>query len=168
MSGNKKDLFPFCNNCPVGKKCCTGDEQQFWPYLLESDIERICRITGLTKNDFVGEEKHPSMGHTVFCLRREPNKTCLFFDCQKGECKIEPDKPIDCRLFLLDIRKKGREYHWIIYTLCQPNKEQIRRLIEYAQKELLPFLMPEIESYATFPERDVPPGFVYIQEILTK
>lgn len=54
---------------------------------------------------------------------------------KKGYCSIYPSRPLDCRLFPLDIVEERGKFYWCIYTVC-PKYNSIRGKLE----PLLPVL----------------------------
>lgn len=109
--------FPECDNCA---ECC------YFPWLLK-------------------EEYNPHLqnfGKTV----KEINSVAFIMDvhsckyAKDNRCHLYKDRPLDCRLFPLDIIEEDQKYWWCIFTIC-PKHEKIR-------EKLLP-LIPELESFIT-------------------
>ncbi len=76
----------------------------------------------------------------------------MFFDRSSGYCMIHAYRPVDCRLFPLDIKKIGDEYHWVQhnYPHCKLSEDDDARLLRYGA-QALPLLEGEIEDFATVP-----------------
>ena len=79
----------------------------------------------------------------MFLLQKE-NGDCIFL--YNGKCKIYPFRPIDCRLFPLDVELKDGRYVWIKYSLCEGSKQVMTK--EKAFRRLLPFLRGQLNEYA--------------------
>jgi hypothetical protein len=96
--------FSECNGCT---KCC------FFPWLLKEEHqvqvrnfgkEGIRKIDGVS---FILDETH-----------------CKF--AKDGKCHAYASRPLDCRLFPLDIIEENGKYYWCIFTIC-PKHEEIRQ-----------------------------------------
>lgn len=76
----------------------------------------------------------------------------MFFDRSSGHCKIHAFRPVDCRLFPLDIRKIDGAYHWVQhnYPHCNLSREDDARLLTYGA-QALSLLEDELEDFATVP-----------------
>jgi len=122
------------------------------PYLARYDIEKIEYFTGLKKEQFANEKKNPVTGNTMFTIKTKENEGCLFFDEEYGKCRIHSYRPMDCRLFPLDIRMREGNYCWALfkYKRCRIKKHDIISLLEFRDKALL-ILGDELRDYATYP-----------------
>lgn len=78
------------------------------------------------------------VGETAFFLN---HKCCAFLERRTGKCRIYDIRPLDCRLFPLDIVEEGGEYYWCVFTTC-PNWEKMRELFE----PFIPLLENKIDS----------------------
>ena len=79
------DLF-ICQRCG---ECCKG---YGGTYLTETDIERICRYLGVSRNDFLRDACQMSGGKPI--VAQAENGYCILWDQQ---CSIHPVKPQMCR-----------------------------------------------------------------------
>ena len=71
---------------------------------------------------------------------------CAFF--ANGQCEIYEDRPIDCRLFPVDIREeRDGTLVWIVYTRLCPAGFDRTGLLEHAER-LLPALQGHAREYA--------------------
>ncbi|HEX8737695.1 MAG TPA: YkgJ family cysteine cluster protein [Pyrinomonadaceae bacterium] len=75
---------------------------------------------------------------TAFFLN---HNRCAFLDRQTGKCRIYDARPLDCRLFPLDIIEEDGEYYWCVFTTC-PNWQKMRELLE----PCIPLLENKIDS----------------------
>ncbi|MGA9998012.1 MAG: YkgJ family cysteine cluster protein [Pyrinomonadaceae bacterium] len=113
------DFDAVCENC-MGR-CC------HLPWLSKEEIYLAHQFPGSTK--FIGE--------TAFFM---DHNRCVFLD-QKGKCSIYAQRPLDCRLFPLDIIEEDGEYYWCVFTTC-PNWQKMKELFE----PLIPALEKKINS----------------------
>jgi len=142
----KDNLFNFCQNCS-GHRCCGLLNKEDTVYLTEYDTKLLKTIPNFKHPDFINKKIHPNTGKILYSLFIK-NKSCGFFNRKSGRCNIYQYRPLDCRLFPLDIDKQGKKYFWILYDCCQLNKKQIKRLVKYAESEILPLLKNDLENYA--------------------
>ncbi len=109
--------FSECNGC---SKCC------YFPWLLKEEYNPHLKNFGKTVKEI--NDVAFIMDLTA-CKYAKENRCCLY-----------EDRPLDCRLFPLDIIEEGGEYYWCIFTIC-PQHEQIRN-------KLIP-LIPKLEAFIT-------------------
>lgn len=122
------------------------------PYLTINDITQIEYFSGLRRRQFATERKHPVTGNIVFTMKTTGNQGCLFFNREEGKCQIFSFRPMDCRLFPLDIEKRDTGYYWALYKYnrCKLKKKDKLSLLEY-RDEALRVLGSELCDYATYP-----------------
>lgn len=129
------------------------------PYLTKYDINQIEQFTGLKLSEFTVKRTNPVTGNEVVIMKTIENEGCIFFDRNKGKCKIYSFRPIDCRLFPLDCRtfpsntnKIELNYYWALYKLkrCNLSKRDIASLLEY-KEEITSILEKEVHDFATYP-----------------
>jgi Fe-S-cluster containining protein len=75
---------------------------------------------------------------TAFFLN---HNRCAFLDRRTGKCRIYDARPLDCRLFPLDIIEEDGEYYWCVFTTC-PNWQKMKELLE----PFIPLLENKINS----------------------
>lgn len=136
--GSKK-----CNECQC--PCCTLNIP---PFLTSEDISRIISQENIPFKDFV-EKKNRQDGKNVYYAKTYNNKNCIFYNKKTKKCGIYISRPVDCRLFPLDIIKLKNEYYWINYDICKVSKKISNEIIEYANKNILPLLSKYIDIYST-------------------
>lgn len=166
-AANLKESFNFsqCLRCPVNEACCNTPvlKNVSPPFLTDSDVLAISRLTGLSVDQFSEVVEHPQNGHKVRIMKTitisDGQSTCFFFTGDR-KCSIYKSRPYDCRLFPLDILKKGGKYYWILYTICKVDQQdpEIGRLVRIAESFLLPEIRPYIDDYATFEIGHSPAG----------
>ena len=101
--------------------------------------------------DFCDKVKNSITGKINSLMKTNKN-ACIFFDSTNGKCGIHAVRPVDCRLFPLDIQKVDGKYYWIMYNYkhCKLDDEDQSQLLAYRSKALS-LLGNEIKDYATFP-----------------
>jgi Fe-S-cluster containining protein len=144
-----------CKSCSGIDCCgilCEGGEIEP-PFLSSYDIEKIEYFSGLKKEQFAEERINPITSHTIHLMKTSPHKGCIFFNNRTGLCDIYAFRPIDCRLFPLDIRFVQGRYLWALfkYSRCGSGIEQdLSQLMQY-RTEALEILRMDIHDYSTFP-----------------
>lgn len=102
---------------------------------------QCCHMPWLAKDELHLADKFPDsinlIGDTAFFLDHD---RCTFLDTQ-GRCKIYDIRPLDCRLFPLDIIEKDGEYYWCVFTTC-PNWQKMKEFLE----PLIPLLEDKINA----------------------
>jgi putative zinc- or iron-chelating protein len=144
------NLGRACASC--GHPNCCAIEP---PFLTNFDINRISEQTGATLPDFVDtNEIEPDV--YVNSVRKSPDGTCIFYDSANG-CGIYKSRPIDCRLFPLDIKLIDGRLTWIVYTTCPdgifdagPDWMDLARIAEI---ELLAPLQLQISAFIRIPTK---------------
>lgn len=132
-----------CASCPASDNCCSrvkhGGAVEA-PVLLESEARRIAQRTGEAVGAFSRD-----LGDGAFrqILSRHG---CAFFS--QGRCDIYEDRPIDCRLFPVDIiEQDDGTLIWIAYTRLCPEGFDRTGLLDHAER-LLPALAGRTREYA--------------------
>ena len=90
---------------------------------------QCCQMPWLTQDELQIAKQFPDsikfIGETAFILDHDK---CAFLD-REGKCRIYEMRPLDCRLFPLDIIEEDGEYYWCVFTTC-PNWQQMREILE--------------------------------------
>lgn len=122
------------------------------PYLTSFDVQRIENFTGLKREQFTSAKTNPTTGRINLSLKTIKREQCVFFNHNSGKCEIYSLRPIDCRLFPLDIKMINNNLYWafFMYDKCVIEIEELNQLIEFG-KQSLPFFGDELIDYATFP-----------------
>jgi Fe-S-cluster containining protein len=141
-----------CRDC-TGAKCCGNIRiggQIEPPFLTTDDVARISRRTGLDPHQFSDETINPATGNVVMFLKTNSAEGCHFL--RAGRCSIHEFRPVDCRLFPLDLKKIDGRFQWVIYSYqyCDLS-ERDRRLLMGQIESLAPALGGQMEDYATVP-----------------
>lgn len=113
------DFDAVCEDCRG--RCC------HLPWLSEEELHLAPQFPGSVT--FIGE--------TAFI---PDHNRCVFLD-PKGKCSIYERRPLDCRLFPLDIIEEGGDYYWCVFTTC-PNWQKMKELFE----PLIPAIENRINS----------------------
>ena len=90
----KNGLTFSCQRCSF---CC--GHSPGYVYLSRSDLDRLCKGTGLSIKDFVKKycrQVQYYEGKTVISLLEKPNYDCIFWD--KG-CTLYEHRPSQCRTY---------------------------------------------------------------------
>ena len=123
------------------------------PYLLKKDIENIEYYTGLSSDGFAIKKLNSRTGNFVFIMKTNERGGCVFFNNKTGLCDIYNCRPVDCRLFPLDIRWIDNHYYWALfrYPKCHGSiSHDLKDLFEF-REQALAHLSSELMDYATFP-----------------
>ena len=137
----------FCNGCGI---CCQGELNGLIerPFLTPHDIENIVQETGLQESDFVDNLSFPESNIKVL-RTKQIGSGCMFFDDETRRCKIYYSRPLDCRLFPLDMAKEDDKYYLILYTdVCPVDVDLVSQSIKPAMDKILPLLKGYIREYA--------------------
>ncbi|MCC6002880.1 MAG: YkgJ family cysteine cluster protein [Thermofilum sp.] len=117
----------YCLHCG---RCCYETEM----ILLDCDVERISRYTGLRPGEFaVRREK--------FLVLKNINGKCIFYDVYKGTCKIYPVRPIGCSLYPLVLLDDGSvavdEYCPLSRLVPSYDKKRVEMLARNVLRKIL-------------------------------
>jgi len=152
-SGKYDGRITACKQCS-GIHCCGileegGNLEP--PYLTKLDIAKIQYFTGLQKEKFAFQRINPITGNLIYKMRTKPNHGCIFFDYEKGTCEIFSYRPMDCRLFPLDIEFIQDTYYWALFKYgCNISQNDLDHLLNY-KDVALKILGNELHDYATSP-----------------
>lgn len=129
-----------CESC-WSFHCCKEIGSPF--FLTQYDIDKIKAKKQLKENEFRVKKlfRHRALNF----LRQKESGECVFFS--DGKCQIYPFRPLDCRLFPLDLHYRNGQYIWIKYHLCQGLVLPLDRQLEKAELEILPLLSNDLEIY---------------------
>jgi hypothetical protein len=93
---------------------------------------------------------------------------CVFFNRKTGLCEIYDCRPVDCRLFPLDIRWINDRYYWALfrYPKCHASiMDDLNRLLDF-REQALSYLHDELMDYATLPVPGMEKvGYTIFQEL---
>lgn len=164
MSATPRDLvehqLPFkdsgsldaCRDCS-GTKCCGNIKVGGTiepPFLTAGDLGRISRRTGLDYDQFSDESVNPSTGKAVRFLKINSTEGCHFL--RAGRCSIHEFRPVDCRLFPLDLKMINGSIQWVIYNYHNCDlSERDHRLLMGQISGAKDMLGDETLDYATVP-----------------
>lgn len=142
----------FCSHCS-GDKCCGIVKEKGLigsVYLTQYDIDLIKSNLSLAEEDFIAYRRSSITFKKMTLLKNGQRNGCIFFDKIKGRCKIYEYRPLDCRLFPLDIEKIEDKYFWILYDyICPISKKEVVNLLKLGKTYFLPAVKNELEEYAT-------------------
>lgn len=152
-SDNNRGCLEACKGCSGFNCCgslCKGGKIEP-PFLTKHDLSAIKYFTGMKIEDFSETRINPYTGKSVFFLKTN-KKQCFFFNPDEGKCKIHAIRPVDCRLFPLDIKKINSHYFWILYSYehCNLTDEDIPCLLNFRDRAVS-ILGGELIEYATVP-----------------
>lgn len=138
-----------CGACN-GVSCCGRGGVIKAPFLSSHDVKTISMKTGLRPESFSDEVSNPHTGNTVRFLKATTTNGCHFLNA--GRCGIHEFRPVDCRLFPLDVKKLEGELRWVIYnyehcSLSERDQKVLLGQISAAKAAL----GAEILDYATVP-----------------
>lgn len=138
--------YSFCRQCKKEENCCVRISPSGIignPILFKEDIKRIEKYTKIKQELF---SINCSDSNLNIRMMKSTDKGCKF--TRTGHCTIYPVRPLDCRLFPIDIKEKNNnQLIWIAYTAICPVSYNILECLEQA-KVLLPFLKKNIREYA--------------------
>jgi Fe-S-cluster containining protein len=142
-----------CRECPSSSVCCSvatrgGSIES--PYLLPSDVTNISGALGVEPEAFIERRTNTSTGNEVAFVKSNATKGCRFHDSATGRCAIYGVRPLDCRLFPLDIAYLKGAYHWILWNYCTITDDDLKMLLAFGNS-ILPLLAHNLRDYATVP-----------------
>ena len=90
------------------------------------------------------------LGHIKQMRTKPSGHGCMFFNEETRLCNIYSARPLDCRLFPLDIIREDGKIYLILHTeLCSINQAVLDAYVQYAQAHLIPLIKPHIREYTT-------------------
>ena len=95
--------FSECNDCST---CC------YFPWILKEEYNPHLENFGKTVKE---------IDSVAFIM---DYNACKY--ARDNRCNLYEDRPLDCRLFPLDIIKENGKYWWCIFTIC-PNHKKLRK-----------------------------------------
>lgn len=105
--------------------------------LLEGEVKRISRATGMKVSEFTVEAKWGAYTHRM----KKRNGKCPFLDGKA--CKIYNLRPLMCRLYPFSIEKSGNTYMFGVSEDCPGidlgkvvPEEEFKRMFEEARQAL--------------------------------
>ncbi len=141
--------FAFCKSCKVLQKCCTilkPDGVLGAPFLTEDDKRRIEDYLGQSARSFDQREFDPESGEHLTSIKTRAEGGCIFY--KGNRCQIYDMRPLDCRIFPLDVFKIGTDFYWIIYnTFCRAALNY-KLLQDYGEKLLWHYKV-DLEKFAS-------------------
>ena len=153
-----------CDGCR-GPNCCEIEP----PFLTRNDINNVACSTGLMPDQFA--EESLSIENKVFYqMRKGKTQRCHFYDQPSRKCGIYESRPIDCRLFPLDIIKIQQTFAWIMYSSCPVETPLLMaaalEMVASAVEKLLPLLANDIAIYANLPTSGLKSGkWIYVRDV---
>ncbi|MBI3581806.1 MAG: YkgJ family cysteine cluster protein [Nitrospinae bacterium] len=148
---NKNGSLDACGGCHT-VSCCGKGGSVMPPFLTFYDVKTISERTGLSPDKFSDEVVNPATGNVVKFLKTNFAEGCHFLSA--GRCRIHEFRPVDCRLFPLDLKKIDGRFQWVIYGYHHCDlSERDRRLLMGQIKSLAPAIGGQTEDYATVPTR---------------
>ena len=137
--------YSFCARCPSHSNCCVRvkpNGQISPPILLGEEIAAIAKHSNESPEAFSETRE----GSDETRAMKPSHHGCYFY--RDGKCSIYQVRPLDCRLFPIDIMEKSNgSIVWIAYTQVCPVKFDIASCLEKA-KRLLPELRNYVREYA--------------------
>jgi Fe-S-cluster containining protein len=142
-----------CRDCPSSTVCCsvaTRGGQIESPFLLPSDVAAIAGALQARPESFVENRVNTVTGNAVSFIRSQQAQGCRFHDRTTGHCEIYAVRPLDCRLFPLDIAQIDGIYYWILWQYCLITDNDLTELLAFGQ-QVLPLIADSLRDYATVP-----------------
>jgi Fe-S-cluster containining protein len=143
----EKNTIKTCKTC-LNFECCKRDG--FPVVATEREIRKIEDRTGLQRENFVVEKKYNN-GKRLYFLQYTQKGHCIFFDQYSStykKCKIYSFRPMDCRLFPLDVDLQNGDLILIKYNICKGSDFPLDYLVKTAKTRILPFLTSDLQEYA--------------------
>jgi len=143
-------FYGGCRFCQV-PTCCTKNAKNGMvepPFITSFDRESLPELHGLQASTIKRANLHT--GRTNVYLKPAPHGGCPFY--QNGSCVVYARRPLDCRLFPLDLRFRSDEYLLLLYDFpgCKNSIEAtaINDGIDYFEA-LAQLFGSELQDYAT-------------------
>ena len=126
------------------------------PFVTRRDMDRIAAFTGIGPERFMlrGSGGEPwisssSSGRFGQLKTKDKGYGCIFFDERTCRCSIYEARPVDCRLFPLDVIRLHGEYHLTVHEeMCSIIPSLLKQYVEYALNHLIPQLAPWMDAYS--------------------
>jgi Fe-S-cluster containining protein len=142
-----------CRECSASKVCCSvaksGGEIES-PYLLPTDVSLISQTLGILPEEFVEVRPNSVTGHSVTFVKSSGSSGCRFHSQSSGHCEIYNVRPLDCRLYPLDIVRLNGTYFWILWEYCTITEADLSALLSFG-RQILPLSADDLADYATVP-----------------
>jgi hypothetical protein len=116
--------------------------------------------------DFSDQVENPRTGNKVRFLKASDKNGCFFLN--SGRCSIHEFRPVDCRLFPLDLKEIDGELSWVIYKYhhCNLSERDLSLLMDQISSAT-EILGGEVLDYATVPTMGMGHiGFKVLKEFL--
>jgi Fe-S-cluster containining protein len=137
--------FAICTTCPGKRNCCSRVHAQNGvdpPIAFPREAGAIAEALNCPPSDFSIADETGS-----FRWLKSTESGCFFF--RGGKCAIYSVRPLDCRLFPLDIgRAKDGKLVWIVYRSVCPSDFDPQPLLASA-RIFLRISVDELLAYAT-------------------
>jgi hypothetical protein len=132
------------------------------PFLTDLDVARISEATGLVPAEYTDtSEILPHVSLTS--IRKGADGACVFYRQLGPGCSIYLARPIDCRLYPLDIKVIDDRLTWIVYTSCPDGIFDAGldwlELARIAETVLLPPLQDQLPVFVSIPTKAFEEGF---------
>jgi len=137
---DKALLLEQCHHCAT-HICCKIEPA----FLTPQDLERM----GLSPQDQEHVNKSAWNGFEFLHLQKRKNGKCVFYDSESKKCSKWNSRPLDCRLFPLDIDFHDGRFYWICYSYCKASVTEYK--LQKLEKTLLPEFTPYLAVYALLP-----------------
>lgn len=148
----EKASLDACQRCTAATCCKSGGMAKSIepPFLTSFDVAQIGQFTGLHPDVYSEIVMNPHTGNAVRFLKTTSREGCHFLD--EGRCSIHDHRPIDCRLFPLDLRIVEGALTWVIYDYnhCELTEHDMAILAKQMGTALAA-LGGETMDYATVP-----------------
>jgi Fe-S-cluster containining protein len=136
----------ICNECR-GPNCCEVEP----PFLTAGDVVQISNSTDLGADVF-SEERKDGSDKTFRQMKVGADGKCIFYSSQSGKCGIYENRPLDCKLFPMDIDVQDGKFVWILYRTCPVEKgvtnAEAKQMVDLANSQVLPHIRDDLKVYA--------------------
>ena len=120
--------------------------------LTEVDLATLRHALGVARDDISNTRPHSLTGEPI--RQAIPNKDgyCSFLTTEH-RCRIYQYRPLDCRLYPLDIRWENGKWYWMVYVWEEcplSGFDSFEGAMIRAEREIIPlFTVEELRLYAT-------------------
>ena len=168
MSNKISDLFgsasqAFCRVCSAG--CCGKLTAVLF---TKRDLFALSQKLGRPPETFASIRRHPESDKHMWQMILNTDGYCTFLTSEK-RCSIYSFRPLDCRLYPLDVTYENGKFYWIVYAYDRCKLSQscsFEDSIVKAEKTILPhFSKDELMLYATDDDAAPPAEYKIIREI---